>query len=134
MCSATGAAADSLGVAFNSPTGNIHCYAYKRPVSSVFCVVDRFAWRHVPVRPKKNCEGDWVPSELSVGAGTVQVGSCRSDANPYCFQHCSLGYGKRIDVGSIRCSSARNGITCRMRHGQGAGFRIAYEGYTVWRN
>ena len=38
-----------------------------------------------------------------------------------------------VDIGAIRCRSAVNGVTCRFVRGKHAGFRIAREGYIVWR-
>jgi hypothetical protein len=125
------------GRAFNSPSGNIHCYGYLDPPwVNVSCTVDKRAWRHVPERRKKNCIGDWIPYELSVGRHGVQIGSCRSDAVPYCTTGVcrALPFGSAIRIGPIRCTSAQNGMTCRSGNGRGAGFRIAYEGYTAWRH
>jgi hypothetical protein len=33
----------------------------------------------------------------------------------------------------VRCASARSGVTCRRRDGRRVGFRIAREGYTLYR-
>ena len=38
-----------------------------------------------------------------------------------------------MNIGPIRCRSAANGVTCRYVRGKLAGFRIAREGYVIWR-
>ena len=45
----------------------------------------------------------------------------------------TLAYGKSLSIGPIRCRSALNGVTCRYVSGKLAGFRIARQGYVVWR-
>ena len=64
----------------------------------------------------------------------MTIGACRGDVGPLCFRDCTtLAYGKSVDIGPIRCRSAVNGVTCRYVRGKLAGFRIAREGYVVWR-
>ncbi len=45
----------------------------------------------------------------------------------------TLAYGRSVDLGPIRCSSATTGVTCRYRSAPRAGFRVAREGYAVFR-
>jgi hypothetical protein len=117
---------------FKSPSGNINCIAGTSPLF-VDCLVKRAAWRSSPPRPV-GCDLDWEPHELSLGNRRLQIGSCRGDVGPLCFKDCTtLRYGRSVNIGPIRCRSARNGVTCRYVRGKLAGFRIAREGYIVWR-
>jgi hypothetical protein len=45
----------------------------------------------------------------------------------------TLGYGRSVDLGPIRCTSATIGVTCRYRTAPRVGFRIAREGYVIFR-
>jgi hypothetical protein len=44
-----------------------------------------------------------------------------------------LAYGRALTLGSVRCVSATNGVTCRRLDGRRVGFRVAREGYTLYR-
>ena len=45
-----------------------------------------------------------------------------------------LGYGQSIPIENrIRCTSRRNGLTCRGRKGAGAGFTVSREDYRIYR-
>jgi hypothetical protein len=142
-------AATPKNVTFNSPLENILCagtwdigYQTTKTVTYVECMVLNQAWNRLPPRPKEPCDvGHWLPYQIWLGvsrnARRLVPGGCRSDVGPFCFesatQHCrELAYGSHVDVGAIRCSSARNGITCRYVDGRRVGFRIAYEGYALW--
>ena len=100
----------------------------------------RNAWRLKPTPPKV-CDGDFGPDKIWLGvsgrARAVHAGSCRYDVGPYCFpsakEHCKvLAYGHHLEIGAIRCLSTSNGITCRYIKRPRVGFRIAYEGYSLW--
>lgn len=124
-------AAASL-VHFQSPSGNINCLGGTTPVF-VSCLVRRAAWPHAPARPAR-CDLDWDAHEIGLSARRVSLGACRGDVGPRCFHDCStLAYGHSVAIGPIRCRSAANGVTCRYVRGKLAGFRIAREGYAVWR-
>jgi hypothetical protein len=62
---------------------------------------------------------------------SVHVGDCRGDVGPLCYSpggRCStLGYGHSLRAGTIRCTSAMAGITCRSVVGKRHGFLIARE-------
>jgi hypothetical protein len=119
-------------VHFKSPTGNLNCIGGTAPVF-VECIAKKATWPSLRARPA-NCDLDWIPADLSLGSRRVIIGSCRGDVGPSCFRDCTtLHYGKSVNIGSIRCRSAANGITCRYVKGTLAGFRIAREGYVVWR-
>ena len=118
---------------FRSPSGNINCL-----VTTTFadCLVKQNSWRTLPRRPA-SCDVDFFPAEVILSGNRVGVGSCRGDVGPLCVpttaDRCSvLGYGRSVTVGRIRCSSATNGVTCR-RTDNGKGFRIAREGYVLYR-
>ncbi len=66
----------------------------------------------------------------------VAIGACRGDVGPRCFHDCTtLAYGQARST-SGRSAAARrpDGVTCRYVRGTLAGFRIAREGYVVWRS
>jgi hypothetical protein len=120
-------------VHFQSPSGNLNCIAGTSPVF-VDCLAKHATWPHVRAKPA-GCDLDWVAHELSLGSRRVIVGACRGDIGPLCVHNCTtLAYGRSVGVGPIRCRSALNGITCRYVTGRLAGFRIAREGYVIWRS
>jgi hypothetical protein len=120
-------------VHFQSPSGNLNCIGGSSPVF-VECMVRHATWLHAPARPA-NCDLDWEPYNISLGSRRVGLGACRGDVGPRCFHDCTtLAYGKSVSIGPIRCRSAANGVTCRYVTGKLAGFRIAREGYVIWRS
>jgi hypothetical protein len=126
------AAADPVVAHFQSPSGNINCIGGTAP-AYVECQARAATWPHPRTKPKA-CDLDWEPYNLSLGTHGVILGSCRGDVGPRCFHDCTtLRYGKSVDIGAIRCRSALNGVTCRFVRGKHAGFRIARQGYIVWR-
>ena len=128
------AAATTRIVHFKSPSGNLNCIAGTAPNAFVECLARKATWAHVRAKPA-NCNLDWAPYNLALNTRRVTIGACRGDVGPRCFNNCStLAYGKSVNVGSIRCRSAVNGITCRYVSGKLAGFRIAQQGYVVWRS
>ncbi len=125
-----GAATDL--VHFRSPSGNINCIGGTSPVF-VDCLVKNENWPSERARPA-GCDLDWFPNQLNLAGRRVSNGSCRGDVGPLCFKDCTtLRYGKSVNIGPIRCRSAANGVTCRYVRGKLAGFRIAREGYVIWR-
>jgi hypothetical protein len=119
-------------VHFRSPSGNINCVMF---AGGAECVVKQQSWPRLRARPA-SCDLDWVPNELSVSGTRVFVGACRGDVGPLCFagSGCrTLAYGRSTTLGRVRCSSARSGVTCRRLDGRRIGFRIAREGYTLYR-
>jgi hypothetical protein len=127
------AVADPVVAHFRSPSGNIDCIGGTAPVY-VECLVRHASWPQRPPRPI-GCDLDWEPYNLSLGRRHVGVGACRGDVGPRCFHDCTiLRYGRSLTIGPIRCRSAVVGVTCRYVAGARAGFRIAREGYIVWRS
>jgi hypothetical protein len=123
-------------VHFKSPSGNINCYLFSTAGGFADCIVLEAAWPNLPKKPK-TCDLDWAPTEVSLAMTTVSRGQCRGDVGPRCDAgggRCSvLAYGRSIELGKIRCSSAANGITCRRTTGARPGFRIAREDVVVFR-
>jgi hypothetical protein len=127
------AAADPVVTHFKSPSGNINCIGGTAP-AYVECQERHATWPATPPRPK-GCDLDWEPYNLSLSSRRVALGACRGDVGPRCFHDCTtLRYGRSVNIGPIRCRSALNGVTCRYARGKHAGFRIAREGYVVWRS
>ena len=119
-------------VHFTSPSGNIDCLMFG---AGAECVVQKQSWPHLRPRPA-SCDLDWVPNNLSVSGSRVFVGACRGDVGPLCYagSGCrTLGYGRSLVLDNVRCVSARDGVTCRRVDGHRVGFRIAREGYTLFR-
>jgi hypothetical protein len=115
----------------------------------VDCLLKANSWRHLKTRPA-DCDVDWFPAEMGMsvdlrtGRWTVSIGGCRGDIGSLCYPDdpCSvLRYGRSIqsvitrnEPRGIRCTSAKNGITCRkigLKPGV-HGFRIAYKGYVIF--
>jgi hypothetical protein len=134
------AAARSTLVHFQSPSGNINCIG--APAGSfgpafVDCLVRKNTWAHKRPKPA-SCDLDWDPTTVGLSKRKVFVGSCRGDIGPLCAytsDRCTtLEYGRSVDLGPIRCSSATTGVTCRYRTAPRVGFRIAREGYVLYRS
>jgi hypothetical protein len=120
-------------VHFKSPSGNINCYV---SAGGADCIVRAPAWPRLPSKPR-SCDLDWAPSDVTLGTTRVSIGQCRSDVGPLCYtgnDPCRvLAYGKAITVGTVRCSSAAIGLTCRRTTGARPGFRVARERVVVFR-
>jgi hypothetical protein len=127
------AVADPVVSHFKSPTGNINCIGGTAP-AYVECLVRQASWPTTPAKPAR-CDLDWEPYNLSLNSRRASLGACRGDVGPRCFHDCTtLHYGRSVNIGPIRCRSAANGVTCRYVSGKHAGFRIAREGYVIWRS
>ncbi len=131
------ALASSL-VHFQTPSGNINCIggpAFMGTPPFVECLVRKNTWPHLRAKPAI-CDLDWDPTTLALSHRRVSVGSCRGDIGPLCVNtsdRCStLQYGRSVDLGPIRCTSATIGVTCRYRTAPRVGFRIAREGYVLY--
>jgi hypothetical protein len=130
---AASAAANPVVAHFQSPSGNINCIGGTAP-AYVECQVRHAAWPAKPPKPI-GCDLDWEAYNLSLNGRHPVIGACRGDVGPRCFHDCrTLGYGKSVDIGPIRCRSAVIGVTCRYVRGKHVGFRIAREGYVIWRS
>jgi len=119
---------------FQSPTGNINC---TMATTWAHCLLRKNAWRRLAPQPR-SCDTDWFPAEISVSRSGIHIGSCRGDVGGICVPRTDLAcwtlrYGRSVSLGIVRCTSARIGITCRLRTGRRIGFRIAYEGYVLYR-
>ena len=115
--------------------GNINCIGGTAP-AYVECQA-RAARPGRSRRPKPiGCDLDWEPYNLSLGSRRVDPRRlprrCRARAASTTARRCATG--KSVDIGPIRCRSAANGVTCRYVRGKHAGFRIAREGYVIWRS
>jgi hypothetical protein len=119
----SGAAITGL-VGFMSPSRNIGCYM---DTSQVRCDARSHTWQFA--RPR-NC-----PSFTDYGQGLF-VTRRSSRGGVVCAGDTALGgklilrYGHSISRGTIRCSSARAGITCR--NAKGHGFFIARSTYRLF--
>jgi hypothetical protein len=125
------AGADAATVHFKSPSGNINCFMFSTQGGVVDCIVRHASWPHPPPRPK-SCDLDWMPFEVQLTGRHVVVGGCRGDIGPLCGAsggRCTvLAYGRSVTLGTVRCSSAPSGITCRRTTGpRHPGFLLARE-------
>jgi hypothetical protein len=135
VVAASASGATATQVHFKTPSGNINCIGGVNSQSPAFveCQQLHAAWAHAPVKPK-GCDLDFEPHNLALEGRRVVIGACRGDIGPLCEHNCTtLAYGKSVSIGPIRCRSALNGVTCRYVSGKLAGFRIARQGYVVWR-
>lgn len=139
VLAAHSAAAPPKLVHFRSPTGNINCIgqaAYSGTPAFVQCLVKRSTW---PVKRAKpaTCDLDWDAQTLNLGNRRVSVGSCRGDIGPLCIDPAdpcfTLAYGRSVNIGPIRCTSATTGVTCRYRAAPRVGFLIARQRYVLYR-
>jgi uncharacterized protein DUF6636 len=126
-------------VHFQSPSGNINCYAgpaFQGSPAFAQCLVRKQSWPSLRSKPA-SCDLDWDPATVSLSRRRATVGSCRGDIGPLCVNtsdRCStLGYGRSVDAGPIRCTSTTAGITCRYKSGRRQGFLIARERYMLYR-
>lgn len=107
-------------IAFQSPTGNIHCGLYRwEGGTSVRCDLMELVPSYT--QPPPGCDYDWGQS-FGVDARGRGYLACVSDAvadrgNPV------LPYGEAVSLGGISCVSARTGMTCT--NAEGHGFSIA---------
>jgi hypothetical protein len=126
-------------VHFKSPSGNINCIgAAGGSLGPAFvdCLVRTNNWPNKRARPA-SCDLDWIPTEIGLSKRRTSVGGCRGDIGPLCIDPSNpcrrLPYGRSVDLGPIRCVSATSGVTCRYRAIPRVGFRIAREGYVLYR-
>ena len=124
-------------VHFKSPSGNIDCTvgAGGGGPDGASCMVRTASWPRVPAKPR-SCMLDWAPTEIDLSGTRTNLGSCRGDIGPLCIGaiRCStLAYGRTLTVGQIRCVSAVSGVTCRRTDGRRVGFRVARQGYRIYR-
>jgi hypothetical protein len=125
-------------VHFQTPSGNINCIggpAFQGQPAFVECLARKATWLNKPRKPA-SCDLDWDPQTISLSRRKVSLGSCRGDIGPLCVytsDKCStLGYGRSVTIGPIRCSSATTGVTCRYTTAPRAGFWIAREHYVLY--
>ena len=124
---------------FQSPSGNINCIggaAFQGSPAFVQCLVRKQSWPRLVKKPP-SCDLDFDPATISLSRGRATVGSCRGDIGPLCVyssDRCTtLGYGRSVTMGPIRCTSQTSGVTCRYTFGQRVGFLIARERYVLYR-
>jgi hypothetical protein len=136
---AHGAATPPRLVHFRSPSGNINCIGQAASTGSpafAQCLVKTATWPSRRPRPA-GCDLDWDPQTLEISKRRLYVGSCRGDIGPLCTDPSdpcfTLAYGRSVTIGPIRCTSATTGVTCRYRTAPRVGFRIAREGYVLYR-
>jgi hypothetical protein len=98
-------------VAFQTPSGNIHCYLAS---DGLRCDLQRNTAK-VPVRPP-GCELDWGNAFFLPTTGRA-VRVCHGDtvADP---DNAILAYGRNWTRGDITCVSAASGLTCVNRGGR----------------
>jgi len=126
-------------VHFKSPSGNINCIgqaAFAGTPAFAQCLVKKATWPRKRPKPA-SCDLDWDPQTLAVANRRVSIGSCRGDIGPLCIDPAdpcfTLAYGRSVDIGPIRCTSSRSGVTCRYRSAPHVGFQIARERYVLYR-
>lgn len=107
-------------IAFQSPTGNIHCSLYQwNGTTTVRCDLREYTPSYTKAPP--NCEYDWGMSFAVDRQGKGYL-ACVSDSmvdrgNPV------LPYGEAVSLGGISCVSAKTGMTCT--NAAGHGFSVA---------
>jgi hypothetical protein len=119
ICGAGPVLADEY-IAFQSPTGNIHCAIYTFDGNAeARCDLGELTPSYT--RRPAGCDLDWG-SAFAVGATGKGVLACVGDTvmdrrNPV------LPYGEAVSLGGISCVSAKTGVTCT--NAAGNGFKVA---------
>ncbi|MCX7288015.1 MAG: hypothetical protein NTW20_10785 [Rhodobacterales bacterium] len=107
-------------VAFQSPTGNIHCAIYSagNGAEARCDLIDLV--QSYPERPK-GCDLDWG-NAFAVGSNGRGALACVGDTvrDP---RSPVLPYGEAVAMGGISCVSSRTGMTCT--NADGHGFSVA---------
>lgn len=118
-CLASPALADEP-MAFQSPTGNIHCGIYEwdggaEARCDLLEVVPSYT------TPPADCDLEWGGS---FAVGTIGKGAlaCVGDT-VLDWGNAVLPYGEAVSVGGISCVSAQTGVTCT--NAEGHGFSVA---------
>ncbi len=115
--SAGPAAADNY-IAFQSPTGNIHCAIHEKAGTEVNCDLREYSPSYtLPV----GCDG--LTIIFSAWDFSLKGGLSCTDANLIRSDNAVLPYGEAISLGGISCVSAKTGITCT--NASGHGFSVA---------
>jgi hypothetical protein len=114
------------GLAFSSPSGNIHCDIRADPVVEdsrpyAACGASEHEWS-VPEEP---CELDWSDGVVSLGPDGVTRGACSGDP-PVTYGANELPYDRSLTQGPITCVSRRTGVVCTFA-GTDHRFRISRE-------
>ena len=107
---------------FHVPSWGIACALDDAHVECI--VLEPTAWKAPPYR--KHCDFDHAP-EVGLEAGHVgrSFTACRSDS---VGGGRTLAYGHRLQVGNIRCTSERTGLTC-VDLASGHGFTVSRESF-----
>ena len=106
--------------AFQSPTGNIHCFLDEwGSGATVRCDLIDLVQSYT--RPPPDCDFDWGFAFALDSRGRGYL-ACAGDTvvdrrNPV------LGYGQAVSLGGISCVSAQTGMTCT--NAEGHGFQVA---------
>ena len=106
-------------IAFQSPTGNIHCALHEYGgTTEARCVMREYqsSFRSWP----PGCEGlnrEFAVWDFRDGQLSCSDASLTQDTNPV------LPYGNAVSLGGISCVSAKTGMTCT--NADGHGFSVA---------
>lgn len=103
---------------FQSPTGNIHClYIPAADGEQGWLRCDMLEGEQSYKRPPQDCELDWGLSFYVGDRGEAGL-TCHGDTvqNP---TGAVLGYGSKVQYGSISCEVEKTGVTCKNRQGHG---------------
>ncbi len=133
--------------AFVTPSGNITCEladntarcditekSFRTPARPSDCRFDYGNSIYLDSEPEIGCVGDTIAGDASVGEATTSWFHGRAIMIPNASDgFAPLAYGEALKVGSIRCGSAENGVTCE-NLGNGHGFRLARAEYEFFRN
>ena len=103
-------------VAFQSPTGNIHCMIYGTDqTAEARCDLLELVPSRLPA--PRGCDLDWGHAfavERTGRAGLACVGDTVADPG-----NAILIYGAAVSLGGITCVSAKTGVTCTNAEGHG---------------
>ncbi len=109
---------------FQTPSGNIQCYAGEDFVDCEIIESDV----PPPLPQPADCDLDWgsrfTVGDVGPGAMVCHGDTLRGQGYPV------LGYGASLEVGAVTCSSEESGLTCLNR--DGGGFTLSRRGQRLF--
>jgi hypothetical protein len=122
-------ATELAGVQIASPSGNIRCGTYGAETECDLAEADWSVPRPADCGTAEE-SADWEPTAVVLWSGVAALGHCGTDTvlgpDPI-----TLGYGTAVEMGDVRCTSLRTGMTCQDLT-TGSGFRVSRTAALVW--
>lgn len=114
-----GTAAADVYVAFQSPTGNIHCGIHEKAGTLAVCDMREFSASY----SAPSCDYPGMSRMFAVSESRESFLGCYEDGSQIRADNPVLDYGESVSLGGISCVSSKPGITCT--NAEGRGFHVA---------